>query len=132
MSIGVIGTNPDRVAKLSGGFLVIAALREDQSHIVVRLGIIRPQANRLTELGQNLVGVRPLASEQESEHVVRFRNARILGRSFTQGSDCPVPVGRGKNGIRIESRVKLGERSLQLVQSKENNSQIDEVGGGGR
>src|SRR5580692_4959986 len=57
MRISVVRMNPGSLAEFSCGFFVVTVLSQNKAHIVVSLGIVGAQTQRLTEFGQNLIAV---------------------------------------------------------------------------
>jgi hypothetical protein len=124
--IGVVRTEPDRLTKRRNARLVVPRLDQHETEIVMCLGKIGLQANRFPELRDDLAARRPLATEQQAEHVVGDGMSGAGPQCLTNPCNRCVPIWHRKGGFgQIQARLELSERLFEIVSSKKRHAQID-------
>src|SRR5215469_6296268 len=90
------------------------------------LSVVRTQAERFTEFGQNLVACATSTTQHEPEHIVQFRRVGPLRYGFAKSTDDTIPVRRGNSRVGIKPSFELRQGSLDLILPQEHDPEIDE------
>ena len=111
--------------------MTIVGLGKHESDIVVSLGEIRAQPNRLAELRQHLLAVGTLVPEKQPKQVVGVRPVCLCAQRLAKAADRCVPIGQRprRSHREIQPRLKLSDCSIKIARAQKDQSEIHIVGG---
>ncbi len=132
MRVGIVGLDPHRFAQRGDAPGVVARLDEHETEVVVGVGEIGLEVDRLTELGGHRAAVGARAAEQAAEDVMGIGSVRARDERLSEGGDGPLPVRRRQPGAgEVQPSVELSHRLFQIGREEIRDPEVHVDGGGG-